>query len=133
MTSSAMSTSPLLGRCLSSEILLSSSAIGFSNSRYVVIEFQVSPGIGILSTGRPALPAGQRMVVFHKRAQFFGQDVGINLRRGDVSVAQHELHAAQIGAGFQQMTCEGMAQHMWRYPRRIDTGRQRGLLQKLGE
>src|ERR1700730_7477731 len=135
MTSSAMSTSPEFGRCLSSAILLSSSAIGFSKSRYVVIEFQMSPGAGILSTGPlspqgPAPAAGQRMFVLHQRSQLFRDDVGIDLGRRNVGMPQHELHAAQIGAGFQQMTGEGVAQYVRRDTRGIDDGGQRRLLQE---
>src|SRR6266851_7855966 len=133
MTSSAMSTSPEFGRCLSSAILLSSSAIGFSKSRYVVIEFQMSPGTGILSTGRPASAAGQRMLVLHQRSQLFWNDMGVNLGRRDVCMAQHELHATQIGAGLQQMTGEGVAQHVRRDARGIDASGQRRFLQELGK
>src|SRR5215470_11546968 len=101
MTSSAMSTSPELGRCRSSEILLSSSAIGFSNSRYVAIDAEVSPGPGVLSTGGPAPPAGQRMLVVHERTQLLVEHVRVDLGRGDVGVTEHQLHAAQVGAALQ--------------------------------
>src|SRR3954454_981232 len=104
MTSSAMSTSPELGKCRSSAILLSSSATGFSKSRYVVMWGQVSPGSWYLSTGRaPASTARQRMLVLHQRAQLLVQHMRVDLRGGDVGVAEHELHAAQVGAAFEQV------------------------------
>jgi len=36
-------------------------------------------------------------------------DMGIDLRGGDVGMAEHALHAAQIGAVFEQMGGESMA------------------------
>ena len=49
-------------------------------------------------------------------------DVGIDSRRRDVGVAQHRLHAAQIGAVVEQVARERMAQHVRRKPRRIEAG-----------
>ena len=37
-------------------------------------------------------------------------DMGINLRRRDIGVAEHGLHRAQVGAAFEQMGRERMAQ-----------------------
>jgi hypothetical protein len=62
----------------------------------VVIDFQVSPGTGILSTATLSRPTAQRMMVFDQRTQLFGYDVGVNLCGCNIGVAQHELDAAQI-------------------------------------
>ena len=51
----------------------------------------------------------------------------------NVSVAQHKLHTPQISAGFQQMTSEGVAQHVRRDARGIDVRCQCRLLQELRE
>jgi len=93
----------------------------------------MSPGTGILSTSRLAPSAGQRMAILHQRSQLFRHDVSVNLGRRDVGMTQHELHATQIGAGFQQMTGEGVTQYVRRDARGIDAGDQRRLFQKLGE
>ena len=57
--------------------------------------------------------------------------MGIDLRGGDVGVAQHLLDAAQIGAMVEQMAGKGMAQHMRRQPGGVEAGFQRQLLQQL--
>ena len=49
-------------------------------------------------------------------------DVGINLRRGNIRMAQHQLNRAQIRAAFQQMRCKTVAQHV-----RSRTNTQSGL------
>ena len=40
----------------------------------------------------------QRVRCFQQIAQFVGDDVGVDLRRRDVGVAEQELHGAQVGA-----------------------------------
>ena len=55
----------------------------------------------------------------------------VDLRRGDIGMAEHELHAAQVGAALEQVAGEGVAQHVRRDARRIDAGRERRLLQEL--
>ena len=40
------------------------------------------------------------------------EHMGVDLRRGDVGVAEQFLHDAQIGAVLQQMAGEGVAQHV---------------------
>ena len=52
------------------------------------------------------------MQVAHQRLQPFLQHMGIDLRGGDVGVAEQSLHHAQVGAVVQQVAGEGMAQHM---------------------
>ena len=54
-------------------------------------------------------------LVFHVR---------IDLGRGDVDVAQHHLHGAQIGTVFQQMRGERMTQHV-RGDRLVNAGPER--------
>ena len=64
-------------------------------------------------------------------AQPLALNMGIDLRRRDIGVAEHLLDAAQIGAVIEEMAGEGVAQHMRRQPRRVEIRRQRQLLQKL--
>jgi hypothetical protein len=41
-------------------------------------------------------------------AKEFPVDVRVNLRRGNIGVAEHLLHRSQIGAALEQMSCERM-------------------------
>src|SRR6185437_316143 len=59
--------------------------------------------------------------------------MGVDLRRRDIGVAEHLLHAAQIGAAVEEVTGKGVAQHMRREARRIESGTERQLLQKLAD
>ena len=43
-------------------------------------------------------------------AQPLARDVRVDLRRPDVGVAEHELHGAQVGAAFDEVGGEGVAQ-----------------------
>ena len=52
------------------------------------------------------------MMILDQRAHLFRKDVGIYLRRGDIRMPQHELHAAQIRPGFQQVAGKGMPQNV---------------------
>ena len=63
---------------------------------------------------RPALPLtmGQRVVVEHQPFQPIIEDVGVDLGRGDVGMAQQHLDRAQVGAIVQQMRGKGMAQRV---------------------
>src|SRR5687767_14729533 len=45
--------------------------------------------------------------------QILSVHVGIDLCRRDVSMSQHLLDRAQIGAAFQQVRGEGMPQRVW--------------------
>ena len=40
--------------------------------------------------------------------------MGVNLRRGNIAVTQHQLDGAQIGAAFQKMRCKTVTQHVGR-------------------
>src|SRR5688572_28618241 len=44
------------------------------------------------------------------RAQMLAVDVRVDLRGGDVLVAEHLLHGAEVGASFQQVRGEGVAE-----------------------
>lgn len=48
-------------------------------------------------------------------AQFPGADVGIDLRRAGAGMAKQLLDEAEVGARFQQMSGEGVAEHVGRY------------------
>ncbi len=65
--------------------------------------------------------------------QPFLENVGVDLRRRDVGVAQQLLHRPQIGAAIDQVAGERMPQHMRAYPLRIEPGGDRQLLQLLAE
>ena len=65
--------------------------------------------------------------------QAVGGDVGVDLGRGDVGVAQQGLDDAKVGAAFQQVGGEGVAQDVGADAGRVDSGRDRGFVQQLGE
>src|SRR3954471_24817739 len=44
--------------------------------------------------------------------QALARHMGIDLRRGDIGVAEQELHHAQVGAMVDEVRREGMAKHM---------------------
>ena len=73
------------------------------------------------------------MVFPHHLGQAVGGDVGVDLGGGDVGVAQQGLDDAQVGAAFQQMGGEGVAQDVGADALWIDAGRHGGLVQQLGE
>jgi hypothetical protein len=49
------------------------------------------------------------VVASHHFFQPRSRDMSINFSRGDVGMAQHFLHCAQIGAVIEQMRRKGMA------------------------
>src|SRR5260370_42120068 len=55
---------------------------------------------------------GARMVRAMDLAQVDLGEMGVNLGGRDVTVAEHLLHRAQIGAAFQQMGRDAMAQRV---------------------
>ena len=57
---------------------------------------------------------GERVVIAHEGLKPFVENVGVNLRRGNIRVPQHLLHGAQVSTAAQEMAGEGMAQHMGR-------------------
>src|SRR5215208_37398 len=63
-------------------------------------------------------------------AQVLAVDVGVDLRRGDVGVAEHLLHGAQVGAALQQVGGEGVAERVGRDVL-LDSGSLDVLLQDL--
>jgi hypothetical protein len=99
----------------------------------VVIDFQVSPGTGILSTGPLSRSADKRMMVLDQRTQLFRYYMGVDLGGCYVGVAQHELHTAQIGTCLEHMTGEGMTQNVRRNAPGVDASRERRFLQELGK
>ena len=72
----------------------------------------MSPGSRYLTTGRPAAPARQRMLVLHQGAQLLVQHMRVDLRGGDVGVAEHGLHAAQVRSALEQMGRETVPDHV---------------------
>src|SRR5947207_1503192 len=53
--------------------------------------------------------SGSGMELVVNAPQALARDVGVDLRRRDVGVAEHRLERAQVGATFEQMRREGMA------------------------
>ena len=68
----------------------------------------------------PAFLSGETAVHFFEPRAV---DVGVDLRRRDIGVAEHGLHRTQIGAAFEQMRRKGVAQGVRRYSF-FDAGRQ---------
>jgi len=48
-------------------------------------------------------------------------DVGVNLRGGDIAVAEHFLNAAEVGPAGEQVGCKGVAEHVG-----VNTAKARG-------
>lgn len=85
--------------------------------------------------GQAALHCSPRRGVFvtHHPGQPVGGDMGIDLRRRDVGVAQQGLDHPQVSAAFQQVGGEGVAQDVGADPGGVDAGVDGGLVQQLGE
>lgn len=74
----------------------------------------------MLAGSRFRLGAGERVVVVDEALQAFFKDVGVDLRRRDIGVAEKLLDRAQIGAAVEEMAGERMAQDvradaLWSY------------------
>ncbi len=67
----------------------------------------------------------------HELGQPPSRDMGVDLRRGDVGMAQHLLQTAEIGTVIQEMRRESMAQHMGRNPLRRNVRLQGKFLEQL--
>ena len=65
--------------------------------------------------------------------QAAADDVGINLRRRDIGMAEHFLDAAQVGAAGQEVRCESVTQDVRRNALFIHIRRTGEVFQKLGE
>lgn len=60
-----------------------------------------------------ALACGRQGVSgFQEFGEFIGQDVGIDLRRGDVGVTEKGLHNPEVRPALQQMGRVGMAERV---------------------
>src|SRR5260370_19103183 len=57
---------------------------------------------------------GWGVMRFVNLLQAFFHDVGVDLRRGDIGMPQHELDGAQIRSAFQQMGGKTVPQHVGR-------------------
>lgn len=73
------------------------------------------------------------MMLLDQAPQPLLDDMGIDLRRGDVRMAKQLLHGAQIGAAFQQVTGKSVAEDMRRDPCRFKPGGDGERLQFLPE
>src|SRR5437016_4504812 len=57
--------------------------------------------------------------------------MGVDLCRRDIGMAEHLLHASQIGSMIEEMAGEGVAQHMRRQAGRVEPGSERQRLEQL--
>lgn len=69
------------------------------------------------------------MCTFHQFAQALVQDVGVDLRRGNVRMAQQLLHHSEVGTVLQQVGSECVAQHVRGNLAGIETGGDGKVLQ----
>src|SRR5487761_113604 len=76
------------------------------------------------------IAAGVRMKSAMPLAQMRARQMRINMRGRDIAMPQHLLHRAEIGAAFEQMSCERMAQRMRTDPRGARVA-SRPLLERL--
>ncbi len=60
----------------------------------------------------PTHMLGTRVMCFVNLLQPFFDHVRVDLRRGNIGVAQHQLDRAQICAALQKMRCKTVAQHV---------------------
>jgi hypothetical protein len=79
-------------------------------------------------SGSMAVTASAGVKARVRGLQVLGGDVGVDLRGGDVRVAEHGLHGAQVGAALQQVRGEGVPElvrrdGLGRSPRRGRSGR----------
>ena len=54
------------------------------------------------------------MILLMDLFQSLPRDMGINLSRRDICVAEHNLHGPQVSTMFKQVACKGMPQGVWR-------------------
>ena len=73
------------------------------------------------------------MVLLHELFQPLLQDMGIDLSRGNIGVAQELLQGAQVGAAVEQVAREGVAQDVRADALGIEAGFDGELLQVVGE
>src|SRR5579872_418282 len=72
---------------------------------------------------RDSLLLRQRMQIAHQTFQPLLDDMGVDLRRRNIGMAEQCLHDAQVGAVVQKVACKSMPQHVWRdQPRREARG-----------
>src|SRR5262245_50621218 len=73
------------------------------------------------------------MMLLHQTSQALLDDVGIDLRRRDVGMAEELLHRAQIGATLQEVAGKGVAKNVRRDARGFDPGGESERLQLLSK
>jgi hypothetical protein len=103
------------GVCASADVPASNTPVKIEQRR-----FAAKRGIGnSIVRGRQAkscrtalsfLP--QRVQIAHQALEALLEHMGINLRRGDVGVAEQRLHHPKVGAVVQEMTRESVAEHV---------------------
>ena len=71
----------------------------------------------------------QGVQVAHQALQSFLDDMGVNLCRGDVGMAEQSLDDSQVGTVMKKVGRERVTQHMRADEARWDTGRCRKLLE----
>ena len=73
------------------------------------------------------------MQIAHQRLQPLFQHMGIDLRGGNIGMAEQGLHHPQVGAVVQEVAGEGVAQHVRREPLAGDAAARAQRLQFAGE
>ena len=73
------------------------------------------------------------MMVEDRAAQLIVHDMGINLRRRNIDVAEQLLEAAQVRPALQQVRSEGMAHDMRGYPAAVQACANRQPVQQLAD
>ncbi len=68
--------------------------------------------LGARAANVNARGVGQRVAGIDQLDQPAAVDMGVDLRGGDVGMAEQHLQCAQIGAAFEQMRGEGVAQYV---------------------
>ena len=89
----------------------------------------VAPAVSRLAPRGP----GKRMMLLDEGFEPFLEHVRVDLSRADVGVAEETLDSAQIGAAGKQVRREGMAQHVGRDLRVVETGVCRELIHEMTE
>ena len=75
----------------------------------------------------------QGVMLFDEASEPLLYDMGIDLRGGNIGVAEKLLHRAEIGAPLQEMAGKGVTEHMRRDASGLDACGSRERLQLLAE
>src|SRR5216683_6086058 len=91
------------------------------------------PGGQAKSCRRALSFLSQRMQVAHQALEPLRQHMGVDLRRGDIGMAEQRLHHPQVGAVVEKMAGESVAEHVRAYSVVAQAGGGGERLQLAGE